>query len=311
LRELLHEQTAGNPAGPQKWVRQSVRHLSEALRRRGHDVCPNTVRALLHELDYSLKANRKRFTGPAHPDRDRQFEYIAGQRRLFNILGSPVISVDAKKKELIGNFQNAGRVWCRRAAEVKAHDFRDDTVTRVVPYGIYLPRLDRGYVCVGLSAETGEFAADAIARWWREDGRWFYPEADELLILADAGGGNGCRRRLWQQQIQEKLADRWGLRVTVCHYPRGASKWNPVEHRLFSRISTNWAGQPLRSLSILLAYLRGTKTASGTTVRAVVLERPYPEGLKVSDEEMATLRLAKHPVCPDWNYTIKPRWSYY
>jgi Rhodopirellula transposase DDE domain len=163
---------------------------------------------------------------------------------------------------------------------------------------------------VGLSAETGAFAADAIARWWWEDGRGFYPAADELLILADAGGGNGCRSRLWKQQVQEKVADRWGLRVTVCHYPRGASKWNPVEHRLFSRISVNWAGHPLRSLSILLAYIRGTKTESGTPVRAVVLDRHYPEGLQVSAEEMATLRLTRHAVCPDWNYTIKPRWLY-
>jgi hypothetical protein len=310
LRELLREQTAGNPSGRQKWVRQSVRRLSAALQQRGHDVCPNTVRALLRQLGYSLKANRKRFTGPPHPDRDRQFAYIDGQRRLFNILGYPVISVDAKKKELLGNFKNPGRVWCRRAAAVNAHDFRDDAVARAVPYGLYLPRLDRGYVYVGLSAETGEFAADAIARWWRDDGRRLYPEANELLILADAGGGNGCRSRLWKQQVQEKLADRWGLRVTVCHYPRGASKWNPVEHRLFSRISSNWAGQPLRSLVILLAYIRGTTTEGGAAVKAAVMERHYEEGIKVSAAEMATLRLSRHPVCPDWNYTIRPRWSF-
>lgn len=311
LRELLREQTAGHPGSRQRWARQSARRLSEALRQRGHNVCPNTVRALLRQLDYSLKANRKRFTGPAHPDRDRQFEYIAGQRRRFNILGYPVISVDAKKKELIGNFKNPGRTWCRRVAEVNAHDFRDDAVARVAPYGIYLPRLDRGYVYVGLSAETGAFAADAIARWWREAGRGLYPGADELLILADAGGGNGCRGRLWKQQVQEKLADRWGLWVTVCHYPRGASKWNPVEHRLFSRISVNWAGRPLCSLAVLLALIRGTRTESGQLVRAVLMGRRYHCGARVGDEEMATLRLARHLICPQWNYTIKPRGTIY
>jgi hypothetical protein len=304
---LLREETAGDPTHGQKWVRHSVRYLSEALQRLGYAVSPMTVHRLLGELDYALKANRKRFTGPAHPDRDRQFAYIASQRHRFAILDYPVISVDTKKKELIGNFQNAGRTWCRQAETVNAHDFRDDALAQAVPYGLYDPRRDRGWVYVGLSADTAAFAVDAIACWWQGPGRRVYPDADELLLLCDAGGSNSYRIRLWKQQIQEKLADRWRLWVTVCHYPRGASKWNPVEHRLFSHISRNWAGKPLRSLETLVACIRGTKTESGWPVQAVLLEGTYAHGIHVPDEEVQTWRLTRHPICPQWNYTIKPR----
>jgi Rhodopirellula transposase DDE domain len=309
LRQLVEEQTAGSPAGGRKWVRRSVSYLSKRLQGQGFDVSPTTVYRLLGELGYALKANRKRFTGPPHPDRDRQFEYIARQRRRFAILGYPVISVDAKKKELIGNFKNPGRLWCQKAVEVNAHDFLDDASGRAVPYGIYDTRQDRGYVSVGLSADTAAFAVDAIARWWRDEGRRLYPGADELLILCDAGGSNSCRTRLWKQQLQEKLADRWGLWVTVCHYPRGASKWNPADHRLFSRISINWAGQPLRTLETLLACIRGTETEAGWAVKATLMRGRYEDGIKVSDAEMRTWRLHRHATCPNWNYTIKPRWT--
>jgi hypothetical protein len=293
--------------GGRPWVRHSVAYLTEQLRRRGYDVSPTTVYRLLDDLGYALRANRKRFTGPPHPDRDRQFEYIARQRQRFAILGCPVISADSKKKELLGNFKNPGRVWCRQPAEVNAHDFRDDALGRAVPYGVYDTRRDRGYVYVGLSADTAEFAVDAIARWWRQEGRRLYPGADELLILCDAGGSNSCRARLWTQQVQEKLADRWGLWVTVCHYPRGASKWDPVEHRLFSRISVNWAGQPLRTVDTLLACIRGTTTDSGAAVHATLLRGTYEQGIRVPDAEVQTWRLRRHDVCPGWNYTIKPR----
>jgi hypothetical protein len=311
LRELVEGEVAGSPADGRKWVRHSVAYLTERLARRGYDVSPATVYRLLSDLGYSPKANRKRFTGPPHPDRDRQFAYIARQRQRFAILGDPAISVDSKKKELIGNFQNPGRVWCRRAAEVNAHDFRDDALARAVPYGVYDTRRDRGYVYVGLSADTAAFAVDAVARWWRDEGRRQYPDALELLILCDAGGSNGCRGRLWKQQVQEKLADRWGLWVTVCHYPRGASKWDPVEHRLFSRISVNWAGQPLRTVETLLACIRGTTTANGAPVRATLLPGTYEHGVRVSDAEVRSWRLRRHEVCPDWNYTIKPRGTLY
>ena len=311
MRQLVREQTAGSPASDRKWVRHSVAYVSRQLQQQGYDISPTTVYRLLDDLGYSLKANRKRFTGPAHPDRDQQFEYIANQQRRFGILGCPVISVDAKHKELMGNFRNPGRVWCRHAEEVNAHDFLDDASGRVVPYGVYEPRRDRGHVYVGLSAATAAFAVDALSRWWRDEGRRSYPDADALLLLCDAGGCNSCRGRLWKQQLQEKLADRWGLWVTVCHYPRGASKWNPVEHRLFSRISINWAGKPLRSLATVLACIRGTKTEAGSAVRATVLPGTYATGIRVSDAEMETLRLQRHSVCPQWNYTIKPRWTLY
>jgi hypothetical protein len=311
LRELVEGEAAGSPADGRKWVRHSVAYLAGRLAGQGYAVSPTTVYRLLYDLGYSPKANRKRFTGPAHPDRERQFAYIAGQRQRFAMVGEPVISVDSKKKELIGNFQNPGRVWCRRAAAVNAHDFRDDALARAVPYGVYDTRRDRGSVYVGLSADTAEFAADAIARWWRDEGRRQYPGALELLVLCDAGGSNGCRARLWKQQVQEKLADRWGLWVTVCHYPRGASKWDPIEHRLFSRISVNWAGQPLRTVDTLLACIRGTTTDSGSPVRATLLPRTYEHGIKVSDAEARSWRLRRHDVCPDWNYTIRPRGTSY
>ena len=309
LQQLVEEQTAGSPVGGRKWVRHSVAHLTERLAQQGYAVSPTTVYRLLDALGYTLKANRKRFTGPPHPDRDRQFAYLARQRRRFAILGYPVLSVDSKKKELIGNFQNSGRVWCRQPTEVNAHDFRDDALGRAVPYGVYDTRRDRGHVYVGLSADTAEFAGDAIAHWWRDEGRRQYPDADELLILCDAGGSNSCRARLWKRQVQEKLADRWGLWVTVCHYPRGASKWDPVEHRLFSRISINWAGQPLRTADTLLACIRGTTTDNGTTVRATLLPGTYAHGIRIPDAEVQTWRLRRHEVCPQWNYTIKPRWT--
>jgi hypothetical protein len=295
--------------GRRKWVRHSLARLSALLRRRGYDVSPATVRRLLRRLGYALKANRKRFTGPPHPDRDRQFAYIAQRRHRFYALGLPVISVDTKNKELLGHFKNPGRQWCRTAKEVNAHDFRGDAVGRAAPYGVYEPRFDRGYVYVGLSADTAEFAVDAIALWWARVGRRRYPEADELLILCDAGGSNGCHNWLWKQQIQEKLADRWGLWVTVCHYPRGASKWNPVEHRLFGRISTNWAGEPLTGVPVLLALIRGTKTESGQPVRATLLRRPYRRGIRVPAAEVESMRMTRHATCPQWNYTIKPRWT--
>jgi hypothetical protein len=304
---LLEGEIAGNPMNHQRWIRRSLRFLTEQLQQQGYAVCPETVRGLLRDLGFELHANRKRFTGPAHPDRDRQFQYIARQRQRSSQAGSPVLSVDSKKKELIGNFKNAGRKWSRQADEVNAHDFRKDASFLAVPYGLYDPYRDRGWIYLGLSADTAAFATDAIAWWWRTSGRWSYPEADELLLLADAGGSNSCSRRLWKQQVQLKLADRWGLAVTVCHYPTGASKWNPVEHRLFSPISINWAAEPLRDLETLLACIRGSCTAAGWYVQAAVCWKRYEHGVTVSDQEMTELKLTKHDTCPDWNYTIKPR----
>lgn len=266
-----------------------------------------TVRRLLGKQGYSLKANHKRFTGPPHPDRDRQFRYIDRVSRWFLATGRPVISVDTKKKELIGNFKNAGRVWCQQAEEVNAHDFRQDALGRAVPYGIYDLTHNQGTVYVGTSAETAQFAVDAIAHWWQDQDRPPFGCEDKLLILCDAGGCNGYRLRLWKWQLQNQLADPFGLAVMVCHYPSGASQWNPIEHRLFSPISLNWAGQPLRSFDTMLGYLRDTTTTTGLTVKAFLFDREYESGLKVSDKQMATLNLIQRPICPQWNYLIKPR----
>jgi hypothetical protein len=307
LLALLVDDTGGDPMKKQKWVRLSLNRLSELLAARGHPIDPETVRRLLRKLDYSLKGNRKRFTGPPHPDRDRQFRYIARQRKRFLKAGWPVISVDTKKKELVGNFKNAGQSWRQEAEEVNAYDFLTDAVGRATPYGIYLVHQDRGYVYVGESADTPQFAVDAIASWWKTHGRRQFPNASKVLILADSGGSNGCRPRLWKRQLQEQLADPFGLEVTVCHYPRGGSKWNPIEHRLFSFISINWAGKPLRSWLILLGYIQDTTTETGLKVEAVLLPGKYETGLKASDQEMQKLRLRRHKTCPNWNYTIKPR----
>jgi Rhodopirellula transposase DDE domain len=288
-----------------KWVRSSLRHLSDVLRKQGVALCRGTVGRLLKKLGYSLRANEKRRTGPPHPDRDRQFRYIERLKRRFLRAGLPVISADAKKKELVGDFKNAGRAWGRKADPVNAHDFRQDASDRAVPYGLYDLTHNRGSVAVGTSADTAEFAVDAIAAWWQKSGSQAFPGAGKILILADAGGSNRCRNRLWKVKLQEQLVDRLGLGVTVCHYPRGASKWNPVEHRLFGPISVNWAGKPLRCLGTLLGYIRGTKTETGLEVEAELVGRTYATKVKVSKEQMRAVRLVRHKTCPTWNYTIK------
>ncbi len=301
-------ETAGDPMSAQKWVRSSLRTLSARLREAGHTASPPTVGRLLKALDYALHVNAKKVEARSdHPDRDTQFAHIADQRQTFTEAGLPIVSVDTKKKELIGAFKNAGRAWGKEAEAVNVHDFPSDAEGRAVPYGVYDVTHNRGTVYVGSSGDTAQFAVDALAQWWETAGRATYPTAAHLLILADGGGSNGYRSHLWKQQLQERLCDGLGLTVTVCHYPRGCSKWNPIEHRLFGPISLNWAAQPLRTWDTLTAFIRGTTTTTGLTVRAERLERLYPTGLCVSDEEMATLNLTAHAVCPSWNYTIQPR----
>ena len=304
---LLVDETGGDPMKKQKWVRLSLKSLSKKLAAQGHFINPQTVRRLLRKLHYSLKANRKRFTGPPHPDRDSQFRYINRQKQRFLKEGWPVISVDAKKKELIGNFKNAGQTWCEEAEEVNAYDFRSDASGQAAPYGIYLVHQDRGYVYVGTSADTPQFAVDAITSWWKTYGSRQFPGDAKLLILADSGGSNGCRPRMWKYKLQEQLSDAYGLEITVCHYPRGGSKWNPIEHRLFSFISINWAGKPLRSWIILLGYIKDTTTETGLKVKAMMMPGKYEKGLKISNQEMLKLRMRRHKTCPKWNYTIRPR----
>lgn len=291
----------------QKWVRSSLRHLSQRLKGIGHSISPPTVGRLLRKLGYSLRVNvKKHEASAAHPERNQQFEQIQAQKQRFQAAGWPIISVDTKKKEVIGNFKNAGQTWCQHAEEVNVHDFPSEALARAVPYGIYDVSRHRGSVYVGISADTPEFAVATIARWWEEEGRVNSPQANQLLILADGGGSNGCRPRCFKQQLQEQLSDRYGLTVTVCHYPTGCSKWNPIEHRLFSQISLNWAGKPLRSLETMLTYLRGTTTSTGLTVRAALLEGTYEKGQKVSDAQMKQLNIEHHSVCGQWNYTIRP-----
>ncbi len=291
----------------QKWERSSLRQLADELAQAGHWISHTTVGRLLKEMGYSLKANVKRLAGSDHPDRERQFEYLQQQKQAFLAAGQPVISVDTKKKEWIGNFKNPGRTWCQQAEAVLDHDFEQDALGKAVPYGIYDLKDNRGYVYVGNSADTPQFAVDMIARWWTTEGKERYPQANKLLILADAGGSNGCRPRLWKQQLQEQLADRLGLEVTVCHYPTGTSKWNPIEHRLFGPISTNWAGKPLRTFEFMLACIRGTTTTTGLQVKAFLVEQVYEKGIQVTKKAMEALCIEFHSTCPRWNYTIKPR----
>ena len=291
----------------EKWLRSSLRHLSDSLKAQGHVACPNTVGRLLKEMNYSLKANVKRQAGTQHLDRNTQFEYIEAQKQYFLSKGWPIISIDVKKKELIGNFKNNGQSWCLEAERVNDHDFKLVAIGRAVPYGIYVVNHNQGYVYVGQSADTAEFAVDVLVRWWQEFGQFDFPEAPDMLILCDSGGSNGYRLRLWKVQLQEQLADKLRLSVTVCHYPTGASKWNPIEHRLFGPISTNWAGKPLRTFEVMLAYIRGTTTQTGLQVSAFLVEKVYAKGLKVVKEVMESLNLQRHGTCPDWNYTIRPR----
>jgi transposase len=307
LERLLTDETAGDPMSDAKWVRSSTAKLSDQLKALGHQVSGSTVYRLLKDLRYSLKFNKKRRVGSQSPERDEQFRYIASQKAAFREAGMPVISIDTKKKELIGPFRNRGRTWCRSPPEVNGYDFTSLAECRAVPFGIYDVANNRGHMTVGISNDTSEFAANAIARWWAQEGRPAYPRADKLLILADCGGTNGCRSRTWKYHLQEKLCDGYALTVTVCHFPPGCSKWNPVERRLFSQISLNWEGQPLRSLAVMLAYIRGTTTTTGLTVSAHLDEAAYEKAQQISKADMDQLGLVDHATCPAWNYTLRPR----
>jgi hypothetical protein len=305
LEEMLSDEVAGSPEGEHKWVRSSARKLAQRLKDRGFSVGHGTVCRLLKRMGFSMRTNVRRRRGITRdPDqRDEQFRYIASQRKIFAEAGLPVVSVDTKKKELIGNFRNPGRAWCRKPPEVNEHDYASQAECLAVPFGVYDVVRNKGYVVVSMSHNTPEFAVTSIARWWQEDGRVAYPRAKAVLILGDGGGGNGSRARAWKLNLQEKLCDRFGLTVTVCHYPPGCSKWNPVEHRLFK----NWEGKPLKTLGIMLGYIRGTTTTTGLAVKARLDEGTYKKGLKVTREEMDSLNLESHTVCSDLNYTLKPR----
>ena len=289
------------------WTGKRLRDLSWELAQLGLRVCPNTVRRLLDEVDYALHANRKSLSARTSPFRDQQFGLLHHQRQEFTRSGYPIISVDTKKKELVGRFKNNGRVWSRTPLLVQDHDFRSQAKGLAIPYGIYDLHANRGMVVVGTSHDTPAFAVEAICQWWRREGRQRYPKAPELLILADSGGSNGARCRAWKLALQEKLADAYQLGITVCHYPAGASKWNPVEHRLFSEISKHWSGQPLTDYETIVRLIEGTRTQTGLRVHCALNPRPYPTNVRISNQQMAELDLLKHPDLPEWNYTLLPR----
>jgi hypothetical protein len=298
---------AGDPMSGQRWIRRSLGKLRQALGQIGVWLSTGTIRRVLRKHDIRPRGNVKRLEGTVHPERDEQFSYLQGQRQVFNRLEQPQISVDTKKKELIGNYGRAGQVWCEQGTEVNTHDFPSEALGKAVPYGIYDEQANSGHVYLGQSADTPAFAVDNIVAWWSTIGQQRYPQATDLLILADAGGSNSARARCFKQQLQVKLADPFALIVTVCHFPPGASKWNPIEHRLFSQISATWAGTPLTSFDIALDGIRRTTTLTGLTVQATFVEAAYPKGLTVSDEELSTLHIERHTTSPQWNYTIYPR----
>jgi hypothetical protein len=307
LLEVVAPHTAGDPMTHAKWLNCRLIDIRQELTRRGHKVSKPVISRLLRAQGYSLRANSKQEAGKQHPQRDAQFQYIRTQRAVHLERGQPVISVDTKKKELIGNFKNRGQVWCQEAEIVDAHDFPHDALGRAVPYGIYDLGRNCGTVYVGQSADTPTFAVDSIAHWCATELRERFPNAGCLLIEADSGGSNSARSRVWKEQLQAQIADRLGLTITVCHYPTGTSKWNPVEHRLFSEVSKTWAGCPLRSFDVAVEYINDTRTATGLQVQAHLVSTIYETGRKVSDAQMAALSLQVHEVCPQWNYTIHPR----
>jgi len=307
LKSLVEPATRGDPMQPLLWTTRSLRRLVKELAKRGHKVCPTVVGDLLRGMGYSLQANSKTREGGQHIDRDAQFQYINTQATVFLAADQPVISVDTKKKELVGNFKNNGREWRPQGTPelVNVHDFIDPKLSRAVPYGVYDINNNVGWISVGTDHDTASFAVHAIRRWWRAMGKKRYPKAKRLMITADGGGSNGHRVRLWKVELQ-KLATEIGLPITVCHLPPGTSKWNKIEHRLFSFITINWRGKPLRSYRTIVQLIAATTTDAGLTVRAELDENRYPKGVKVSDAQMAAVNLSPHAFHGDWNYMISP-----
>ena len=308
LEALVEPHTRGDPQSPLRWTCKSTRQLAAALTGQGHPVGYRTVARLLHAAGYSLQGNRKTREGSRHPDRNAQFEFINDQAGRFQRRRQPVISIDTKKKELVGDFKNAGREWRPHGAPepVRVHDFVDKKLGKAIPYGVYDVTHNQGWVSVGIDHDTAAFAAATIRRWWQEMGAARFPRAGRLLITADGGGSNSHRSRAWKVAAQG-LADEIGLTLVVCHFPPGTSKWNKVEHRLFCHITNNWRGQPLVSHQVIVDLIAATTTTKGLTVQAALDMDTYPTGVKVTDEQMAALRIAPAEFHGEWNYTVKPR----
>ena len=305
LERLVDPVTRGDPESPLRWTSKSGAKLAEALREMGHDVVERTVLRLLKAQGYSLQANKKTREGAQHPDRDAQFGHINDTVSEAIAAGEPVISVDAKKRELIGDFKAVGREFQpkRRPVEVRGHDFKDKQLGHAIPYGIYDLTADEGWVSVGITSDTAQFATNTIIGWWEHLGRERYPHAHTLTITADSGGSNNPRTRLWRHELQ-RLADTIGLSIRVCHFPPGTSKWNKIEHRLFSFVSLNWRGKPLESLEIVVNLIAATKTNTGLKVYAQLDDRSYERGVEITDEQLAAVNITRHTFHGDWNYTI-------
>jgi hypothetical protein len=310
IEDLVEPDERGDPQSPLRWTCKSTRSLARILTGKGHPVSHETIAHLLHGMGYSLQAVSKTKEGEQHPDRNEQFRYINEMVKRAMAGGSPVVSVDTKKKELLGDYHNKGRRWLPKKSPIEAntHDFPDPDVPRAFPYGIYDMAKNRGFVNVGTDHDTGAFAVASIKGWWRAEGRRLYPHAGSLLITADGGGSNGIRRRLWKLELQ-KMADECQLTITVCHFPPGTSRWNKIEHRLFSFISSNWRGQPLTDYETIVQLIAHTTTAKGLTVTCRLDRRRYADGIRVSDEEMSTVNIERDPFHGEWNYTIRPRRS--
>ena len=307
LKDLVEPVTRGDPMRLLLWTSKSLRKLEEALQGLGHSVCPHVIADCLRELGYSLQVNSKTREGNGHMDRDAQFQYIADQAKAFLTANEPVISVDTKKKELVGNYKNNGREWRPKGSPeaVNVHDFIDPKLGRAIPYGVYDIGDNKGWVSVGTDHDTASFAVHAIDRWWLTMGQTRYPNATRLLVTADGGGSNGHRVRLWKVELQT-LANTLGIPITVCHLTPGTSKWNKIEHRLFSFITINWRGKPLRSFRTIVQLIAATTTTAGLTVRAELDESKYPKGVKISDAQFGAINLTRHTFHGDWNYTISP-----
>lgn len=311
IAELLKHDKAGDPVRGLQWTRKTTRKIARQLRQLDIWISPKTVGRLLKAMGFSLRVNHKTLESgnknpPSRRVRNQQFQYIERKREEFASHGNPVLSVDTKKKEQVGNFKNPGVSWECQPYLVKDHDFRSDAEGMAVPYGIYDTQANLGFVVVGTSYETPAFAVDAIVLWWKGRGLSMYPRAKELLILADCGGANSARARAWKYHLQHQLCSPYRLTVTICHYPPGASKWNPIEHQLFSHISNNWAGRPLESYETIVNYARTTKTSCGLRVGARLVRRAYPKGEVICPKQMSKLQLTHHKTLPAWNYTLAP-----
>ena len=307
LEALVEPTTRGDPESPLRWTCRSTRQLAAALTGQGYPVSHQTVASLLDELGYSLQGNQKTKEGSIHPDRDAQFKFIHGRVEDFQHRGQPVVSVDTKKKELVGDFKNGGREWRPKGdpEQVRVYDFVDKTLGKANPYGVYDPTANVGWVSVGVDHDTAEFAVETLRRWWEKMGRSRYPAATELLVTADGGGSNGSRVRLWKVALQ-RFADQTGMSISVCHFPPGTSKWNKIEHRMFSHISMNWRGKPLFSHEVVVNLIASTTTRAGLKIEAEIDTNTYPKGIQVTDEELEKIKIQRADFHGEWNYTILP-----